>query len=696
MPKQHDVAQAAGAVDDRHFNGFNTRLLVQYLQVWQPEGTLEVVLAGAGEHRPVEVLTDDASWSSYDQFRRLLESTADVIGRDQLQWVAPMASRTGDAPDSVGSLQELGSPASVLHEGVLSGASMGASAIVEATSGEPLGDDGYRMSLRLASGFEPFPALCAWNRGLLAVVPTVFGLPPGDVTEDVCACTGAPACQFTVRWQASGSPEEQVGALQVRVQVLQERLDAVEAMVAELVSSPDMEKTLAHIADTAARTLRVPAHALVLDGAGVGPTVRVVGTSPEAALAALADADPDGEHDVLVVPVTSARGTFGRLALLEPGRVFRPHERQSLLSYARLTAAALDSAAALEEARRQAGTARALLHLSTALGQVLTTDEMATVLARAVPDVIDCDRAMVVLGDPDTGTARIAGAHGYPDELLARFRTARIRLHLERAAYSVQVLQLDELERTDDSAGAALMRATGSPAVAVVPVLVDGRITGHVVASVVDRPERLAATADLEERLWGIAALGATALRNGVLVDAIHHRATHDTLTDLPNRALILDRLHQLLGRRGQVSPVAVLYLDLDGFKVVNDTAGHEAGDRLLRAAADRMRAAVRRADTVGRMGGDEFVVLVVDADADHTPEKAANRLLAQFEEPFAVGGRSYRVTASIGIAVATTGGADDLLRQADAALYRAKSAGKARAVHFDPSMSVAGPPTAG
>lgn len=358
-----------------------------------------------------------------------------------------------------------------------------------------------------------------------------------------------------------------------------------------------------------------------------------------------------------------------------------------------LAAAVLDSAASLEEARRQARTARALLQLSTALAQVVTSDQMASLLARAVPDVIDCDRAMVVLGDPDTGIARIAGAHGYPDELLERFRTATIRLHTEPAARSVSVMQVGMLDATGDAAGTALMRATGSPAVAVVPVLIDDRIAGHVVASVVERPERLAATPDLKERLWGIAALGATALRNSVLVDAIQHQATHDPLTDLPNRALIVDRLHQLVQRhRRGGSPVAVLYVDLDGFKQVNDTLGHDAGDRVLRAAAERMRGAVRRADTVGRMGGDEFVVLV-DAEDALTPEATAERLLAQFRRPFSVDGQPLTVTASIGIAVGSRSEVHDLIRRADIALYEAKAAGRFRAVRFDPAT--VGTPTA-
>jgi diguanylate cyclase (GGDEF)-like protein len=174
----------------------------------------------------------------------------------------------------------------------------------------------------------------------------------------------------------------------------------------------------------------------------------------------------------------------------------------------------------------------------------------------------------------------------------------------------------------------------------------------------------------------------------------LSHRALHDALTGLPNRVLVLDRTEQLLARaRREMRRVAVLYIDIDGFKHVNDTFGHPAGDELLRAIAARMSSVVRESDTVARMGGDEFVILLDSTNADVDPELAAERLLEVLRQPVeldAAGGRRVVVTASIGIALGRDTTADELLRDADMALYAAKEAGKDRFVEFETSMQTA------
>jgi diguanylate cyclase (GGDEF)-like protein len=169
------------------------------------------------------------------------------------------------------------------------------------------------------------------------------------------------------------------------------------------------------------------------------------------------------------------------------------------------------------------------------------------------------------------------------------------------------------------------------------------------------------------------------------------HQAYHDPLTDLPNRALLRDRLEQALaraGRRGE--PVAVLFLDLDRFKLVNDSLGHAAGDRLLESVADRLAGCARPGDTVARLGGDEFTVLLDGLSDAAEAEAVAARLADALDAPFVLDGHEVAVTASIGIAVGGPGQTNpvDLLHDADVALYRAKERGKARWVVFDPGMS--------
>ncbi|MFI1442793.1 putative bifunctional diguanylate cyclase/phosphodiesterase [Streptomyces fructofermentans] len=175
----------------------------------------------------------------------------------------------------------------------------------------------------------------------------------------------------------------------------------------------------------------------------------------------------------------------------------------------------------------------------------------------------------------------------------------------------------------------------------------------------------------------------------------LQHNAEHDPLTDLPNRALFTKRVGQALsGRRSSDRGTAVLFIDLDGFKAVNDTIGHQAGDELLVQAARRLQDAVRHGDTASRLGGDEFAALIVgDGTRDRTAREhhiveLADRLRVTLSQPYTIDGNDVRVAASIGVAFSEPGlGAGELLRNADLAMYRAKAAGKGRVELYAPQM---------
>jgi diguanylate cyclase (GGDEF)-like protein/PAS domain S-box-containing protein len=175
----------------------------------------------------------------------------------------------------------------------------------------------------------------------------------------------------------------------------------------------------------------------------------------------------------------------------------------------------------------------------------------------------------------------------------------------------------------------------------------------------------------------------------------IAHMAHHDGLTDLPNRYLFGDRLASALARLGDASEaLAVHYIDLDGFKAVNDTWGHATGDRLLQAVAGRLRGALRGCDTAARFGGDEFAVLQAPiADAEEAA-RLAERLIVALGARYAVDGRDLAVSASIGIAVARPHDADiaGLLERADIALYRAKREGRDTYRFAGPTPDAAAP----
>ena len=181
----------------------------------------------------------------------------------------------------------------------------------------------------------------------------------------------------------------------------------------------------------------------------------------------------------------------------------------------------------------------------------------------------------------------------------------------------------------------------------------------------------------------------------------LHRSATHDMLTGLPNRVLFNDRLTQalLLSRRSPNYRFAVLFLDFDRFKVVNDSLGHNCGDLLLKGIGERLTSILRTSDTVAfgdadgstaaRLGGDEFCVLLSGLSSDDMAAMVAGRILEALAEPYAIAGQTVHSTASIGIALSSPGyeRAEDIVRDADTAMYRAKAEGKGRFVVFDRSM---------
>jgi diguanylate cyclase (GGDEF)-like protein len=172
--------------------------------------------------------------------------------------------------------------------------------------------------------------------------------------------------------------------------------------------------------------------------------------------------------------------------------------------------------------------------------------------------------------------------------------------------------------------------------------------------------------------------------------EELRFMATHDVLTELPNRTLILDRGEQALvrGRRRQ-TPVAALFIDIDNFKSINDSFGHETGDELLRKLTARLRGVIRESDALGRFGGDEFIVIAEELSLAVGPEMIAERLLEALKEPFKLTGHEAPLTvrASIGIASGDRATAEELLRDADIAMYRAKWEGKNRYVVFESRM---------
>jgi diguanylate cyclase (GGDEF)-like protein/PAS domain S-box-containing protein len=216
--------------------------------------------------------------------------------------------------------------------------------------------------------------------------------------------------------------------------------------------------------------------------------------------------------------------------------------------------------------------------------------------------------------------------------------------------------------------------------------------SGDVLASFAvysDRPR--SPTTDELRLLEQVTHLAEIAIARKRVEEALAHQALHDDLTGLPNRALLLDRLGQALARaRRQQSTVAVLFLDLDHFKVLNDSRGHAAGDELLQAVAGRLRDVIRPSDTVSRFGGDEFVIITEGVSGGDDATLMGERITKAVEAPFLLSAGEVFVSVSVGIALAGDDATPEtLLRDADVAMYRAKERGRARTEVFDEMLRV-------
>jgi diguanylate cyclase (GGDEF)-like protein len=234
------------------------------------------------------------------------------------------------------------------------------------------------------------------------------------------------------------------------------------------------------------------------------------------------------------------------------------------------------------------------------------------------------------------------------------------------------------------------IESIGGQVLAVVPLVFAGKSTGLVEltverASVFDADRlRLASTMATEAGVM---------LENSRLVEQLRHRAFHDPLTGLPNRALFRDRVTHALERlaRDPEARCAVLFLDLDDFKRINDQLGHERGDDVLRTVAERLQAGLRPGDTAARLGGDEFTVLLEEASGVDEARATADRLALRLRRPIGEGEEQVVVGVSVGIALSPEAGStvDELLTNSDTAMYLAKAAGKGRVAVYDGSLRI-------
>jgi diguanylate cyclase (GGDEF)-like protein len=668
----------------QHVSGFYTRMLLSVLEGVLPAKAVQDVLIRAGETRTLEELDVVSSWSSYSQLRRLLEESVHSLDAARLNLTSLLASITDVNDDMAQIIQGLGSPRGVF----IGGAGTNPLLPIRRYAQNEVGEREWTIREWFIDDFAPYEEFCQFVAGQYSQIPMFFGLPAAEVVEEECQCRGDAACLFRIRWEEGDEAVRRADYFEVHSQVLEARLEQLQAMVTDLASNERYEDVLQGIVASSVRAVGAVGVVLALKPR-IGSLRKVYSEGlSEADSATMADDLLGGteREGVVAVAVESVRRHYGVLAVDERGGVFTSQSQGTLETYARLAAATLDAADAMEDARHQANTAGVLLDLSISLAEIMNTEDMAARVARAVPHVIDCDRVALFLDHGDWegtegGELRLAAAYGYPDDAIALLSARPI------TGEQLQTMREEGIEYS-------LVSDVGTAAAVAVPICLAGNTIGCIVAGVTTNPDRLAITSRLSDRLKGLAAQASIAINNGRLVEQIRFQSVHDALTGLPNRALILDRTERMLARSRRTHvPVAALFIDLDGFKEVNDTLGHGFGDQLLQAVATRLALTLRESDSIGRLGGDEFVVLVDGTTMDAGPELVAERLLAVLREPFALEGLPngpLTLTASIGIAVGTRPSPTELLRDADIALYQAKAAGRDCYVVFSPQMHAA------
>ncbi len=332
-----------------------------------------------------------------------------------------------------------------------------------------------------------------------------------------------------------------------------------------------------------------------------------------------------------------------------------------------------------------------VIQLSSSLAQTLDPREIGDLTARFVAMTTGADECGICYWDQASDQILTYGYYpperrGAIDESYPLDDYPATRAVLEGHGLMV----VDDTDPRADPAEVAYLHSIGQRTMATLPLLAKGRALGAIEATsrkpgfFDQRRVRLAQT---------LAAEAGMALENARLYEELRHQAFHDGLTGLANRSLFRDRVEHAVARRPgtDAGMIAVLFLDLDDFKTVNESLGHAGGDQLLAAVADRLRNCLRAGDTAARLGGDEFAVLLEELRDESEAAAVAQRIIDALRPPIRIGSTAAVIATSIGIAVSTPGedsdGVTELLRNADFAMYQAKRRGKDRYEVFRPSL---------
>jgi diguanylate cyclase (GGDEF)-like protein len=602
------------------------------------------ILATAGEHRSAADIERPGGWSTYQQGLALFRAAAQVLDDPDIgRKAGKEVFRQYAGTEVLALLRSLGSTGEMLRvypEISAKQSTITRSEVVEV--GEKHG-----LIAVVTPDHERDPLFCGYTLGALSQFPVLFGMEQANVEEVECQTRGDRRCLIRVEWDPTSSKdidlEHEVEIMREQVLVLTKRYESLESVAKELASIRDINSTLETITRQAGVAVRAPRYLLVaqLPGETVQRIHHVGFTKHEADMASkevVNSAANENDQSRIVVDIESSRRRFGRLAAFYPeGYHFLPQERSLLIAYASHAAAALETAASLAESRDQNSTLNALLTLGKALAEQSSRVGVAQRLADAIPDITGCDQAHVLLWDEgDAHLARVASNSRNSLGLESPDATA---VRSELVAEELLAMSIPTLVATKpDSTLSSVLSLTGLVSVVMAPIIARDALFGVVC---VGSDDGLRVPDDtLRERLSGVASLAATALDSVALLEEVRHQALHDPVTELANPRLFEDRVTQSLAiTRRSGGHLAMLFVDLDRFKIVNDAHGHKVGDELLRAVAHRLLLSVRDEDTVARIGGDEFGVLVQHATSRAAAEVVAQRIVAAMSSPFDVHG---------------------------------------------------------
>jgi diguanylate cyclase (GGDEF)-like protein len=660
----------------RETSGVTIRATLGYIRATGGPEAVDRALALAGATESPETYDDTRRWWTWDFKIRLFEAAATVLDDPEA------ARKVGLAlmENAVGTplllaLSLIGGPTQLIR--VIAKANTRFSSCAEMTAVR-VRRGSATLHYQVLPQYTPNRHDCLYTQGLLTQIPAGFGLPLGVMSHPECQVDGAPACVFELRWHQPGRfwrrGRDSAGTY---VQgAMADQLTQLQHTVADLVAVRAPDKVLATIADRAGFAVNAPSFLLVAQTApDQPPQVHGFGLS-EAEITRLT---ADGARiapgdDRLIADIVSPTRRYGYLVAFSFKDAFLDTEQPLLDAYGNLAAVTLDALTSFEEAAERQRTAESLLGLARSLTHARTPADVAKVTTAAAQQVLHADKAAMLLLD-DADRLRMAANVGWPREDAERLEGLVLEAEQSPRVFQSRRDDPDATRIFDHTSEDPLIRRVmaeaGMDVMAVVGIELPDRLYGVLVAGFVG-PQGAARNQQFVTRMPGIADQAANVLRTCELLDETWRLAHLDALTGLPNRRAFMASLDEAVGQQ----PGALLFIDLDGFKGINDSLGHTAGDDLLAVVAARLSHCSRTTDLVARLGGDEFVILARPVEDEAELHGLAKRVREAFAEPVAVAGSTLQVRLSVDGTLYTAGErGEDVLHRADTAMYRAKRA---------------------